>query len=213
MMTYREDIPFFSDLPPKAEAAAARLWDAVKSPDYNGARTYNDFVQDCAFQKVDAPPRGVVKRWVAGVQANLIKRPGGPAPEPVAPKVELADVVVADPAGGDPVRPTIAATIDPKTREVAVQVAPVPVIPEPTAIEPAELSSDKALYQLRDRMIDEALQSILQDARAKARRLVAGRLREMADQMEKKGGGDEDSSASMSPSVVTRAHREFLGVK
>lgn len=208
-MTYREDIPFFNDLPPKAEKAAARLWDAVKSPDYNGARAYNDFVQDCAFQKIDPPPRGVVRRWVAGVQANLIKRPGGPAPKPAAPIVELADVLVADPAGGEPVRPAVATSIDPETREVAVTVhvdtaqeaspgaslsaivdafEPVSVIPAAIDLVLVEESSDKALFRLRDRMVEEALQSILQDARARARRLVAGRLREMADQMEIGGG-------------------------
>lgn len=88
--THRENIPFFCDLPTKAIFAAGRLFDAAKRPDYNGPIAYRDFVQDLSFQDISAPPRAVVNRWVAGVQAGLIERPATPA-EPQAPADPVAD--------------------------------------------------------------------------------------------------------------------------
>jgi len=75
IMTHRENIPFFNELQPKAINAASRLWDASHDPAYNGVQAYNDFVQDLTFAGITAPPRSVVKRWLAGVQSGLIQRP------------------------------------------------------------------------------------------------------------------------------------------
>lgn len=74
-MTHRENIPFFNELPQKALKAATRLWDASHDPAYNGVQAYSDFVQDLTFAGITAPPRSVVKRWLAGVQAGMIGRP------------------------------------------------------------------------------------------------------------------------------------------
>lgn len=91
--THRENIPFFSDLPAKAERAASRLFDAARSPAYNGPIAYRDFVQDLQFLEISAPPRAVVNRWVSGVQAGLVSRPGGepelsPEPAPAGETVQ-----------------------------------------------------------------------------------------------------------------------------
>ncbi len=84
IMTHREHIPFFSELPEKAIKVATVLWDAVQKPSYNGVQAYNDFAQDLGFFGIAAPPRAIVKRWVAGVQAGLIPRPLPlPDPDPV----------------------------------------------------------------------------------------------------------------------------------
>lgn len=76
---HRESIPFFNDLPTPAIHAAARLWDYARKPGYNGAAAYRDFTIELNDVKVAPPAQALVKRWVAGVQANLIKRPGGDA--------------------------------------------------------------------------------------------------------------------------------------
>lgn len=93
--THRESIPFFCDLPTKAIIAAGRLFDAAKRPDYNGPIAYRDFVQDVSFQGLTAPPRAVVNRWVAGVQAGLIERPGAPV-ENLAPTDPIANLSYFD---------------------------------------------------------------------------------------------------------------------
>jgi hypothetical protein len=105
--THRENIPFFNELPVKAIPAAARLWDAIQNPGYNGAAAYNDFVQDLTFQGIAAPPRGVVRRWVSGVQGGLFNRPGWAAPDPV--KVEPPSTIMTAPGYFD----TLPATATP----------------------------------------------------------------------------------------------------
>ncbi|XHE13644.1 hypothetical protein PCC82_02585 [Agrobacterium deltaense] len=83
-----EVIPFFHDLPAPAITLAARLWDEAQSASYNGQTAYQDFAENLRFLHIEPPPRSIVKRWIAGVQANLIPRPGGeiPALGTVAPQ-------------------------------------------------------------------------------------------------------------------------------
>lgn len=169
------------------------------------------------FLHIEPPPRAIVKRWIAGVQANLIPRPGGdkpkaaisaPAaasaqqekrwependrrhrraieqeklaaalpefqPSPLKTKAELAvraaDVMVAAPESAAPVRPLIAAEIDPETRRINV----LGMV--------AELPASSDFDTLAARLYDATLAEIKRDAEAKAAKLVASRLREIAD--------------------------------
>lgn len=90
---HRESIPFFNDLPTPAIHAAARLWDYARKPGYNGAAAYRDFTMELNDVKVAPPAQALVKRWVAGVQANLIKRPGAEAiPAPASARDVTQDV-------------------------------------------------------------------------------------------------------------------------
>lgn len=212
-----EVIPFFHDLPKPALSSAARLWDEAQSASYNGQTAYQDFAQDLRFLHIEPPPRAIVKRWIAGVQANLIPRPGGEGsnaaisvpvastaqqekrwependrhhrrataqeklaaalpefqPSSVKAKAELAvralDVMVASPETGESVRPLIAAEIDPETRRINV----LGMI--------AELPAQSDFDTLAARLYDATLAEIRRDAEAKAAKLVASRLREIAD--------------------------------
>jgi hypothetical protein len=88
-MTASTSIPFFSDLPTAAVPLAQRLFDDALKPSYNGLTAYADFVSRCNDRKISAPPRAVVKRWIAGVQAGLIERPGA-ASEPAKQAISLS---------------------------------------------------------------------------------------------------------------------------
>jgi hypothetical protein len=88
-MTASTYIPFFSDLPTTAIPAAQHLFDDALEPSYNGLKAYADFVSRCNDRKIGAPPRAVVKRWIAGVQAGLIERPGA-ASEPAKQAISLS---------------------------------------------------------------------------------------------------------------------------
>ncbi|CUX69224.1 MULTISPECIES: hypothetical protein [Agrobacterium] len=212
-----EVIPFFHDLPKPAISSAARLWDEAQSASYNGQTAYQDFAQDLRFLHIEPPPRAIVKRWIAGVQANLIPRPGGEGPNaaisvPVAStaqqekrwesqndrrhrrataqeklaaalpefqpssvkaKAEFAvhavDAMVAVPESAGPVRPSIVPEIDPETRGISV-LAMITEIPA---------SSD--FDTLAAQLYAATLAEIRRDAEAKAAKLVASRLREIAD--------------------------------
>lgn len=94
-----ENIPFFNELPQAAIKPACRLWDAMMSPGYNGVIAYNDFCQDLTRAGISPPPRGVVRRWKAGVQLGMIERPAPaseivplpmqvPVPTPAAPDTD-----------------------------------------------------------------------------------------------------------------------------
>ncbi|QSZ56782.1 hypothetical protein [Rhizobium sp. ZX09] len=214
--TDSEVIPFFHDLPKAAVSSAARLWDEAQSASYNGQTAYQDFAQDLRFLHIEPPPRAIVKRWIAGVQANLIPRPGekpraaisapvastaqqekrwependrrhrhGIAqerlaaalpefqPSPVKAKAELAvravDAMVAAPESAEPVRPLIAAEIDPETRKIST----LGIL--------AELPASSDFDTLAARLYEATLADIRRDAEAKAAKLVASRLREIAD--------------------------------
>ncbi len=214
--TDSEVIPFFHDLPKAAVSSAARLWDEAQSASYNGQTAYQDFAQDLRFLHIEPPPRAIVKRWIAGVQANLIPRPGekpkaaisapvastaqpekrwependrrhrhGIAqerlaaalpefqPSPVKAKAELAvravDAMVAAPESAEPVRPLIAAEIDPETRKISM----LGIL--------AELPAPSDFDTLAARLYEATLADIRRDAEAKAAKLVASRLREIAD--------------------------------
>ena len=215
--TDSEVIPFFHDLPKAAVSSAARLWDEAQSASYNGQTAYQDFSQDLRFLHIEPPPRAIVKRWIAGVQANLVPRPGGEKPKaaisapvvsavpeekrwepesdrrhrraidqerlaaalpefqpsPAKAKAELAvrevDVMVASPESAEPVRPLIAAEIDPETRRINVLGMFT------------ELPASCDFDTLAARLYDATLAEIRRDAEAKAAKLVANRLREIAD--------------------------------
>ncbi|UXT99420.1 hypothetical protein [Agrobacterium tumefaciens] len=214
--TDSEVIPFFHDLPKAAVSSAARLWDEAQSASYNGQTAYQDFAQDLRFLHIEPPPRAIVKRWIAGVQANLIPRPGekpkaaisapvastaqrekrwependrrhrhGIAqerlaaalpefqPSPVKAKAELAvravDAMVAAPESAEPVRPLIAAEIDPETRKISM----LGIL--------AELPASSDFDTLAARLYEATLADIRRNAEAKAAKLVASRLREIAD--------------------------------
>lgn len=212
-----EVIPFFHDLPKAAVSSAASLWDEAQSASYNGQTAYQDFAQDLRFLHIEPPPRAIVKRWIAGVQANLIPRPGGEKPKaaisapvasvaqqekrwepennfrhrhviaqerlaaalpefqpsPVKAKAELAvravDAMVAAPESAEPVRPLIAAEIDPETRKISM----LGII--------AEFPASSDFDTLAARLYEVTLADIRRDAEAKAAKLVASRLREIAD--------------------------------
>lgn len=123
-MTHRENIPFFNDLPEKAVKAASRLWDAIHQPAYNGVVAYNDFVQDLTFAGITAPPRSVVKRWLAGVQAGGITRPGElGTTAPVANGKTEAEMAKAKP--GRKVRRPADGASDATVHESSIVVMPV----------------------------------------------------------------------------------------
>lgn len=75
IMTHRENIPFFNDIPTMAIPAVARLFDAVRTPGFSFPMAYSDFIGDLNRIKIDPPARPLVKRWMAGVQAGHIARP------------------------------------------------------------------------------------------------------------------------------------------
>lgn len=69
-------IPFFDNLPTAAIPATQHLYDQAVTPGYNPLVAYSDFISRLNSAGTDVPPRAIVKRWVAGVQAGLIVRPG-----------------------------------------------------------------------------------------------------------------------------------------
>ncbi|MDH0907428.1 hypothetical protein [Rhizobium pusense] len=212
-----EVIPFFHDLPALAVPSAARLWDEARSSSYNGQTAYQDFAQDLRFLHIEPPARSIVKRWIAGVQENLIARPGGEKPRPEAlaqsvaaispekrrepvndrlhrraieqeklaaalPEFQLSpgnakaklaahavDAMVAAPESAEPVRPLIAAETDPETRKISM----LGIL--------AELPASSDFDTLAARLYEATLADIRRDAEAKAAKLVASRLREIAD--------------------------------
>lgn len=123
-----EVIPFFHELPTTAIASAARLWDEAQSVSYNGQTAYQDFAQDLRFLHIEPPPRSIVKRWIAGVQANLIPRPGGeiPASGTVAPQQKSSARPVAK---GEEERHVRRATAQ---QRLAAALPEFPVTPAPS---------------------------------------------------------------------------------
>jgi hypothetical protein len=193
---YRENIPFFSDLPAKAEKAATALWDACRSPSYNGASAYSEFVQDLSFQSVAAPPRAIVKRWIAGVQAGLVPRPlpASPIKTPTEPETILCDqvdVVGPDDAATIPQNNDVAAwkkfgkktapEVKPAAASSAFQtLTPSDFLPaEQVVLDPAE-----ALGAAFEHLVDAAIEELQRDVRKQARIIAASRMRQMLDAME-----------------------------
>jgi len=224
-----EVIPFFHDLPKPAISSAARLWDEAQSTSYNGQTAYQDFAQDLCFLHIEPPPRSIVKRWIAGVQANLIPRPGDAKlrpeaplgavaavspekrrepvndrlhrraieqeklaaalpefqPSPVKAKAELAvrdvDAMVAAHETGEAVRPSIAAEVDPDTRHISLQAIP--------PFNPTAKVTEKDFQQFAEQLVEATFAEIQHDARQRATRLAANRLREMADQLDARAAG------------------------
>jgi hypothetical protein len=75
----REHIPFFDDeLSEPVQAIVAKLWDAARRPDFNSVQAYPDFITAIGDEGLQAPSRALFRRFVAGAQAGLISRPGGP---------------------------------------------------------------------------------------------------------------------------------------
>lgn len=196
-----EVIPFFHDLPKSAISSAARLWDEAQSASYNGQTAYQDFAQDLRFLHIEPPPRSIVKRWIAGVQANIIPRPGGEKPKPEA----TAQAVIAaspekrwEPVGDRRQRRAIeqeklAAALpefqpSPVTAKAELAVRAAEVIPVTSLLkfpegvsepEPADTFNDFDAFAAK--LFEVTLTEIKRDAEAKAAKLVASRLREIAD--------------------------------
>lgn len=169
-----EVIPFFHDLPARAISAAARLWDEAQSANYNGQTAYQDFAQDLHFLHIEPPPRSIVKRWIAGVQANLICRPGGEA--------RLSGTVAT--------QPTAKGAVEREVRRVTAQDKFAAALPEFTpaaenlpAIPPTSevVGADVSIEMFATRLFDDAVAAIKRDAEIKAAKMVASRLRELAD--------------------------------
>lgn len=203
-------IPFFHDLPHAALPSAIRLWDAAQSAGYNGQTAYQDFAEDLRFLHIEAPPRSIVKRWIAGVQANLIPRPGDEKLQSeaqsrrrateqeklaaalpdfqkssVKPKAERVvcdvDVMVADPKTGKPARPSTILEIDPETRRIGLET----VMPSDQVAQVTEMD----FQQFAENLVEATFAEIQRDARQRATRLAANRLREMADRLEARTSG------------------------
>lgn len=194
-----EVIPFFHDLPKLAVSSAARLWDEAQSTSYNGQTAYQDFAQDLRFLHIDPPPRSIVKRWIAGVQANLIPRPGGAKPEPEV-TVPAISAVSPEKQWG-PVndrrhrrafeQEKLAAALPEfqpspmkAKAELAVRVTDLFPVTSPLNFlggeqERADSTSDFDAFAAK--LFEVTLAEIKRDAEAKAAKLVANRLREIAD--------------------------------
>lgn len=196
-----EVIPFFHDLPNAAVPSAARLWDAAQSASYNGQTAYQDFAEDLRFLHIEAPPRSIVRRWLAGVQANLINRPGGEKPkeEPSALMSSTAQPIKAKAqeearlarrvdqqeklsAALPDFQPSpVKATVEQAVR--VVEVVPVTsllnVFGDEHSSPRREPPSDFDAFAAK--LFDATLAEVKRDAEAKAARLVASRLREIAD--------------------------------
>jgi hypothetical protein len=194
-------IPFFHDLPKPAISSAARLWDEAQSASYNGQTAYQDFAQDLRFLHIEPPPRSIVKRWIVGVQANLIPRPGGEKPNPEAPVQAVA--AVSPEKRREPlndrlhrhaiVQEKLAAAlpefqpspVKAKAEQAvrAVEVTPVTrllnFLGGASEAEPADASNDLDAFAAK--LFEVTLAEIKRNAEAKAAKLVASRLREIAD--------------------------------
>ncbi|WP_320200523.1 hypothetical protein RMR16_008815 [Agrobacterium sp. rho-13.3] len=181
-------IPFFDNMPEQVIPLAARLWDEAVSPNYNGQTAYQDFALELRYLNIEPPPRAIAKRWIAGVQAKLIKRPGGPEPtwlgyneilsmdmlpdvhvEQETPSTRPVDALVST-SNGDQIRPVLAAEVDPKTRRINI-----------LGIAPVGSKSVGDMDAFAAKLFDATLAEIQQEATAKAAKLVASRLREIAD--------------------------------
>lgn len=193
-----EVIPFFHDLPAPAIPSAARLWDEAQSTSYNGQTAYQDFAQDLRLLHIDPPPRSTVKRWIAGVQADFIPRPGGEKPKPETPvpavnvspekrpgpvndrlhrrAIEQEKLAAALPAFQPP---PVKAKAELAVRAVGLFPATSPLNFLDGEQERADTTSDFDAFAAK--LFDVTLAEIRRDAEAKAAKLVASRLREIAD--------------------------------
>lgn len=196
-----EVIPFFHDLPSVAIPSATRLWDEAQSTSYNGQTAYQDFAQDLRFLHIEPPARSIVKRWIAGVQANLIARPGGEKPKPEAPGQAVA--AISPEKRREPVndrlhrrameQEKLAAALpefqpSPVRAKAellarAAEVTPATILPKfPGGVsEPETADASNDFDALAAKLFDLTLAEIKRDAEAKAAKLVASRLREIAD--------------------------------
>ncbi|MCA1492732.1 hypothetical protein I6F11_17565 [Ensifer sp. NBAIM29] len=147
-------IPFFYDLPEAAIPSAAKLWDRARAEDYNGQAAYQDFAQDLYFLGIETPPRSIVKRWVAGVQAGMIERPG-----PVSSACMPEATPKASPARAKAERPRATAE----------------------ACTPPQDASRDDIEAFASRLFDNALAELQRDLRAQAAKIVASQLRVIAD--------------------------------
>ena len=178
-----EVIPFFHDLPAPALPSAVRLWDEAQSSSYNGQTAYQDFAQDLHLLHIEPPPRSIVKRWIAGVQANLIPRPGGEKPKPEVTAQAVA--VVSPEKQWEPVgdRRQRRAIEQEKLAAALPEFQPSPVKAKAElAVRAAEVthaSNDFDVFAAK--LFEVTLAEIKRDAEAKAAKLVASRLREIAD--------------------------------
>ena len=175
-----EVIPFFHELPTTAIASAARLWDEAQSVSYNGQTAYQDFAQDLRFLHIEPPPRAIVRRWIAGVQANLIPRPGGEIPVSgvVAPQQKSSARPVAK---GKEERQARRVTAQEKLAAALPEFTPVVQNLPPIAPTSEIVGADVSIEMFATRLFDDTVASLNRDVAAKAAKVVASRLREIAD--------------------------------
>lgn len=196
-----EVIPFFHDLPALAVPSAARLWDEAQSSSYNGQAAYQDFAQDLRFLHIEPPARSIVKRWIAGVQANLIPRPGGEKPKPEAPVPAAA--AISPEKRREPVndrlhrraieQEKLAAALpefqpSPVKAKVELDARGTAFIPATSLLkfldgvsEPEAIDASNDFDAMAAKLFEVTLAEIKRDAEIKAAKLVASRLREIAD--------------------------------
>lgn len=171
-----EVIPFFNRLPEPVIPLACRLWDKARSAGYNSQTAYQDFAEDIRHLGIEPPSRAITKRWIAGVQAGLIDRPAG---KTIVPAIERTP--------GDTVRAEVIAKA--ASRQAGVLLAKIPELSPSRSVpsreaDTGDMPAPMDLEALADRLYARTLEELQRGAPASAARLVASRLREIAERIE-----------------------------
>lgn len=162
-VTNFKEKPYFDSLPRYTLPALQAAFDKAESKNFSGLAIYNGLCRDLDEVGHEKPTQQVFNGWLDGVQKGHIARPGGA--RIVAAEAETVVTGVDLSEGPDQSMTSIVSVKDGK--------------PFFTTAFPAEEADT-----LVERMIAEAKADLMRDIDTRATRLVAERLRLLADTIE-----------------------------
>ncbi len=168
------EIPYFDNLPARAMPALQAAFDKAVEGQFGTSVIHRLFCNDISRLGIDPPLQPVMSQWIDNVRKGDVFRPGGAKakrPAPVDP--QRASVV-------DEVDSEIVELLE---RELTPGEETAPKTPFFTPDFPAEETADPTAA-LIDGMLRDAKAKLARDFEAEAKRIVAQRLRDLANTLE-----------------------------
>ena len=169
------EIPYFDNLPARATPALQAAFDKAVEGQFGTSVIHRLFCNDISRLGIDPPLQPVMSQWIDNVRKGDVFRPGGEAkpkrPTPVDPE-PAAEVDEVD-----------SEIVEVLKRELTSGEETVPKAPFFTPEFPAEEVADPTAA-LIDGMLRDAKAQLTRNFEAEAKRLVAQRLRDLANTLE-----------------------------
>lgn len=172
------EIPYFDNLPARATPALQAAFDKAVEGQFGTSVIHRLFCNDISRLGIDPPLQPVMSQWIDNVRKGDVFRPGGEAKtkRPTTPK-EQEVLAIADDLGPYIAGILAAGTTDARPEEPGMKT------PFFTPEFPAEEGTDPTAA-LVDGMLRDAKAQLTRDFEAEAKRMVAQRLRDLANTLE-----------------------------